>query len=237
MSTQRFKLGRLDATRPFGLSDLTVYAAGKLPAPPASVAVPNAQYPIDGNDQYGDCTMAGAAHLVAAWDTEVGATDPVPLGVEVVDTYLQLTGGADTGLNEADVLQTWATTGLFGAKIAAYAPVDPSKIVELHQAVALYGGCYLGIACPESAQNQFGNNEPWTYVPGSPIEGGHCIVALGYTANELLCATWGGIAPVSYSFLAHFLQEAWAVIPNQFVEAGKGPELDLAALRADLKLV
>jgi hypothetical protein len=216
------------------LSDLSVYATSKLLAPPSEVAVPNAQYPIDGNDRYGDCTMAGVAHLISAWDAEVTEDDLVPNAPDVIAEYFQLTGGQDSGLNEADVLRTWQKSGLFGHQIAAYAPVDPSNITELHQAVAFYGACYLGINCPESAQEQFAEDQPWTYVPGSPIEGGHCIVALGYTSSALLCATWGGIAEVTYPFLSHFMDESWAIISNQFVEAGKGPLLDLAALQADL---
>lgn len=231
---ERFKLGRLPATRPFGLSDLSVYAQGKLPPPPTEVAVPDARYPVDGNDTVGDCTMAGVAHLISAWDAEVAEDDLVPPAADVLSEYYRLTGGQDTGLNEANVLQVWRKQGLFGHQIEAYAPVDPANIVELHQAVAFYGGCYLGIECPESAQQQFAAGQPWTYVPSSPIEGGHCIVALGYTPNGLLCATWGGVAEVTYPFLSHFLDESWCVISNQFVEAGKGPLLDLATLQADL---
>ena len=229
-----YRLGRLPATRPHGLSDLAVYAAGKLPAPPASVSVPVAQYPLDGNSEYGDCVAAGCAHLVAAWDAEVGQNDPVPSEDAVVQTYFELTGGPDSGLNEADVLAHWQQAGLFGRRVEGYAPVDPRNLVELHQTVAFYGGSMLGIACPQSAQEQFAAGEPWTYVPGSPVIGGHCVIALGYSPQALLCATWGGIAQVTYPFLAHFLDEAWAIIPSQFVESGRGPELDLATLKADL---
>jgi hypothetical protein len=229
-----YKLGKLPATRLAGVGMLGDYVTGKLPAPPASVAVPNTAYPIDGNDQYGDCTIAGVAHLIAAWDVEVNEPDRVPDQQTVISTYEQLTGGADTGLNENNVLSYWRSTGLFGEKIDAYAPVATKDIVGLHQAVAFYGGAYLGIACPESAQEQFQAKQPWTYVPGSPVEGGHCIVALGYTATAMLCATWGGIAEVTYPFLAHFMDEAWAVISHQFVEAKRGPELDLSTLEADL---
>lgn len=233
-----YKLGRLAATRPYGLSDLATYAVGKLPAPPASVAVPNVAYPMDGNDQYGDCTMAGVAHLIAAWDAEVAQSDPVPTSTQVVETYFTLTGGADSGLNEANVLATWHRTGLFGAQIAGYAPVRPADIVALHQTIAFYGGAYLGIVCPESAQEQFEAHEPWTYEPSSPVEGGHCIVALGYTSSAVLCATWGGIAEVTYPFLAHYLEEAWAIIPHQFVEAKGGAlGIDLASLQADLAAI
>jgi hypothetical protein len=184
-----------------------------------------------------NCVMAGVAHLDSAWDAEVEAPDPIPDESQVVSTYFQLTGGQDTGLNEATVLQIWRTQGLFGRKIAAYAPVDPRDITELHQAVAFYGGSMLGITCPVSAQQQFAAGDPWTFVPDSQIAGGHAIVALGYTPTALLCATWGGIAQVTYPFLAHYLDEAWAIVPSQFVEAGRGPRMDLATLQADLDRV
>lgn len=195
-----------------------------------------------------NCTMAGVAHLIAAWDDEVHELDTVPTSSEVIAQYLKLTGGEDTGLNEAEVLKTWQTEGLFGpdiqgdcvaSKIAAYAPVDPKDLLQLHQAVAFYGGCYLGIECPESAQQQFDAGEPWTYVEGSPIEGGHCVVALGYGPHGgLHCATWGGIAVLEASFLAHYLQEAWCILSHQLVEARKDSlGIDLPSLEADLRLV
>lgn len=229
-----YKLGKLPATRLAGVGLLGDYVTGKLPSPPPTVSVPKTSYPIDGNDQYGDCTIAGVAHLIGAWNVEVGETDTVPDAPTVIATYEQLTGGADTGLNENNVLSYWRSKGLFGEQIAAYAPVDRKDLVGLHQAIAFYGGAYLGIACPESAQEQFQAKQPWTYVPSSPIEGGHCIVALGYTATAVLCATWGGIAEVTYPFLAHYLDEVWAIISHQFVKAGRGPDLDLHTLEADL---
>ena len=233
------KLGRLPATRPAALSDLAVYAQGKLPVPPRTVEVPKAHYPIDDNDRIGCCTISGVAHLLEAWDVEVDEHDAIPSEPVIEAEYFKLTGGEDAGLNEADVLKTWQVDGLFGEKIAAYAPVNPRHLLELHQAVAFYGGCYLGIECPQSAQEQFGAGEPWTYVEGSPIEGGHCVVALGYGPNGgLHCATWGGIAVLEASFLAHFLDESWVILPHQMIEARKDAlGIDLATLQADLAKV
>jgi hypothetical protein len=233
-----YKLGRLPATRPAALKDLVVYATGVLPSPPRTVEVPKGPYPIDGNDQYGDCTIAGVAHLIQGWDRETGEKDPVPSEEAIVAEYFKLSGGEDTGLNEADVLNHWHTQGLFGSKIAGYAPVNPTNLLQLHQAVAFYGACYLGIECPGSAQEQFARNEPWTFE-NSPVEGGHCVVALGYGPNGgLHCATWGGIAVLTAGFLAHYLDEAWAILPQQMVEARKDSlGIDLAALRADLARV
>src|ERR1039457_1882225 len=155
------KLGRLPATRPAALSDLQTYAVGKLPTPPRTVEVPKTVYPIDGNDQYGDCTIAGVAHLLGAWNAETHENDPVPSEKAIVAEYFKLTGGEDSGLNEADVLKTWHAEGLFGEPIAGYAPVNPQNLLDLHQAVAFYGGCYLGIEAPASCQEQFGADEPW----------------------------------------------------------------------------
>jgi hypothetical protein len=234
-----FKLGRLPATRPAALKDLAVYATGPLPTPPATREVPAANYPMDGNDTYGDCTIAGVAHLIRGWDVETAESDAVPTEGAVVQEYFKLTGGEDTGLNEAEVLKTWQTTGLFGEQIAGYAPVNPKDLLQLHQAVAFYGGLYLGIMCPQSAQEQFARGEEWTYVEGSPVLGGHCVVALGYGPHGgLHCATWGGIAVLEASFLAHYLDEAWVILPHQMVEAkGDALGIDLAALEADLAKV
>jgi hypothetical protein len=242
MATNKYglELGKLPATRLAGVSTLGEYTEGKLPAPPESVKVPGdaADYPMDGNDQWGDCTIAGIAHLLAAWDILVDTKSiAVPDAAACVSLYEQLTGSSTPpgpGLNETTLLAQWRTQGLFGNEIDAYAPVDYKNIVELHQAIAFYGAAYLGIVCPESAQQQFQDNQPWTYVAGSPVEGGHCIVALGYTPTALLCATWGGIAEVTYPFLAHYLDESFAIISPEYADAKQTPKLDLAALKQDL---
>lgn len=230
-------LGKLPATRPYGLSDLSEYVEGKLPAPPTTCEYfEGLSLPLDGNGQYGDCVMAGVAHLDEAFDAEVPVDDSVPTEQQVVAEYLKLSPN-DSGLNEADVLKLWHTTGLFGTKIAGYAPVPINNILAIHQAIAFYGGSMFGIQCPASAQRQFQDNKPWTYAPGSPILGGHCIVALGYSPSGVYCATWGGVALVTYPFLAAYLDEAWAIIAQQFVQIGKGPNLSLSVLQKDLASV
>ena len=235
----QFKYGALPARIPFGLSTLGTYAVGKLPQPPASVDAPSGvDWGMDLNSTIGDCTIAGVDHLLAAWNAKYDEIDARPTDATIQSTYFALTGGQDTGLVEADVLKKWQTTGLFKNTIEAYAPVHPTNIVELHQAIAFYGGAYLGIACPASAQQQFADGQPWTYVPGSPIEGGHCIDAIGYTPTALLCVTWGAVVEVTYSFMAHYASEAWAIISHELVQRGEDNfKIDLASLKADLATV
>jgi hypothetical protein len=194
---------------------------------------------MDGNDQIGDCTIAGVAHLLAAWDAEVHEHDPVPGEQAVMQEYFSLTGGPDSGLNEAEVLKTWHTSGLFGNTIAGYAPVNPKDLLQLHQAIAFYGGCYLGIECPESAQEQAEAGEPWTYVEGSPIVGGHCVAALGYGPNGgLHVASWGKVIVMEAGFMAHYLDEAWVILSEQMVQARRDAlGINLEALQADLTRV
>lgn len=235
----KYQYGCLPARLPFGLSTLGTYATGKLPKPPASVDAPsNVVWGMDDNDTIGDCTIAGVDHLIAAWDADYNELDSRPTDTTIQSTYFALTGGQDTGLNEADVLKAWQTTGLFNNKIAGYAPVHPHNLVEIHQAIAFYGGSYFGIACPASAQEQFQAGQPWTYVKDSPIEGGHCIVGVGFDASGVYCVTWGGLALVTYPFLAHYMSESWCVISQELVEhGGDALNIDLATLQADLSLV
>lgn len=243
-----FKLGRLPALRPAALKNLEVYANGPLANPPATWEVPGQAelnagnhgiYPIDCNDRLGDCVMAGVAHLLEAWNRADSEHDYVPTEPVIEAQYLKRSPG-DEGLVEAYVLKEWQHGELFPeSPLWGYAPCSTTSLLQQHQAVAFYGGLMLGIECPQSAQEQFGAGEPWTYVEASPVLGGHCVVALGYGPHGgLHCATWGGIAVLEASFLAHYLDEAWVCLPHQLVEAKKDSlGLNLNALEADLKRV
>jgi hypothetical protein len=179
------------------------------------------------------------AHLLEAWDAETKKHDHVPSEAEVVGEYFNLTGGEDTGLNESDVLKEWLRYGFWDSKIAGYAPVNPKHLLELHQSVAFYGGCMLGIECGPPQQEQFEKNEAWTYTGSAEENEGHCVVALGYGPNGgLHCKTWGGEAVLTAGFLAHRLDEAWVILSHQLVEAKKDAlGIDLATLKADLSKV
>jgi hypothetical protein len=230
-----FKTGRLPGVRPAGLADLAVYAQGRLPEPPTKLASPPGEYPIDGNAQYGDCTMAGLDHAIRAWRALYGPTGVLPSEAQIVAKYLELSPN-DEGLVEATLLRLFRTKGLglFGGQCRAYAPVPPSDILQIHQTIAFYGVGYLGIICGQPQQEQFANGEPWEWVEGQE-EDGHCVVATGFNSTGLLCKTWGGEAELTYGYLAHALDEVWAIISHQMVEhKGDNLGLDLAALEVDL---
>jgi hypothetical protein len=237
--TPSLKLGKLTAYRPPGLRDLVGYAKTPLPSVPDKVSIPKTTYAMDGNDQVGDCTLAGACHVIVAANAQVAMSDPVPADTEVIDQYYAITGGQDTGCVEADVLKLWHTKGLFGGnKIAGYAPVNPRDVTAIKQAIAFYGAAYIGVALPQSAQQQFGAGQPWTVVPGSPILGGHCIVLVGYDTTYVQAVTWGAVVNVTWEWLGKYCDEAWAILTREIVEAGYDAlHIDLTELRADLASV
>jgi hypothetical protein len=236
--------GKANPQFPVGLKDLKAYvkAGMELPAPPDTVNDYSgvASWPMDGNDKYGDCTMAAAAHSIQTWNAVTKRTDSVPTEQSVVGEYLQLTHGADSGLVEANVLKTWRGTGLWGNKIVGYAPVNVHDLNQLKQAIFLYGLAYVGIQVPANAQTQFEDGKPWALEAGwqsQQIVGGHAIPIVGYDAQYLQVVTWGALQPMAYDWWQTYGDEAWAILPQQFKEAEGYNNLNLAQLAADLHSV
>ena len=58
---------------------------------------PTALFPMDGNDTYGDCGVAGIAHGFQAAAADTGETESWPTDSQVVSFYLKYTGGQDSG--------------------------------------------------------------------------------------------------------------------------------------------
>lgn len=235
-----FPTGKLDPVPLDGVGFITDYETADLPPTSDSVASPAIlpySWGMLGNDQVGNCTIAGAAHLDMAWNVEVGEHNTIPSAAEDEKEYFSMTGGQDTGLAMTTVTTKWVKKGLFGYKVKAAAPVALTQIA-LKQAIQFYGGAYIGVQLPDSAQSQFIQGSPttWSIVANSPIDGGHCIIGAGFTPAGMLCVSWGQILLAEWSWIAKYMDEAYVIIPDQFVEAKKGPSvLDLSALEADYK--
>lgn len=239
-----YKLGARPAVRPSGMRMMAEVAASKsLPNPPASVGwidgattvagriAPITNFGMDGNDQYGDCVFAGAAHMEQVWSTLTGQPF-VPTTEQVLAEYSRLTGfnpadpNTDQGAVESDTWAAWQSGGLFGRKILGFVGVNPGSEVEVKQAVWFFGGSMLGLDLPISSQNQ----QVWDVPPGGAVGdgapgswGGHCtLVAMADPAGVSM-VTWGAIKRATWAFMAAYCTEAYALLSPDWIERGTSP--------------
>lgn len=242
MSRSPGKLGKLAPQFPVALKEMGAYAVRPLPQPPATIDWSKnvSVWPMDGNDVYGDCTMAAAAHMIQCWNAQTNEPLPIPREQQVIAQYMKLTHGQDTGLVESQVLKQWLTKGLWDNRIVGYAPVNVHNLDALKQAIAYFGGVYVGIQVPDNAQNQFRLGEPWTLVPGwqqQPIEGGHAVPLVGYDDQYLYAITWGAVQKIGWDWWSTYGDEAWVILSEEYDRAGKVGGLDVATLKNDLAQV
>lgn len=231
--------GRLPP-HPLPVRDLTHYLKSPLPSPPTTVQAPALEYPMAGNDTYGDCVIAGVVHTDQATAALTNETWGYPGDNYVKAEYFDLTGGEDTGLVETYALQVWQRRGLFGKKLAAFAPVNPKHTIPVRQTVALCGACFMGVLMPAPAQDQFQEGRPWrlTRTPAdSDIVGGHCVVYVGYNQTGPIAVTWGKLQQVAWEWHLAYAEEAYAVITQEVKDRGSLRGLDFAKLETDLAVL
>jgi hypothetical protein len=231
----QYKLGRRPGTIPIGLHDLTFYAAGPLPKAPASLAVPSvAAWGMLGNNQYGDCGVAGLEHVFMAAAADTDVTGTFATDQQAISYYLTYTGGQDDGVVLSQYLAYVRQKGYYGQTLTAYAPVGVHDVPTLQTATWMYDATYTGIEVTEQMQTDFSNGQPWTMQSlDSPTLGGHCVPIVGYDNQYLYVVTWGGVQAIEYSAWHYLSSEAWAVIVGE-LSKGDGHGVLLAALQADL---
>lgn len=241
-----FKLGKLPGLIPAGLRELGFYAAGRLPAAPASVEPPRVTPDPDGtpwgvlgNDQWGDCGVAGLTHGFMCDASITGEAEQFPDAAANISYYLGYTGGDDTGVVLSAFLRYVKQHGFSGHSVSAYAPVGVHDIPTLQFAVNAYGFAYTGITVTQNMMDAFDAGDAWVQADTrGEVLGGHCVPVVGYDSTYLYVVTWGQLQAVAYPAWHHASDEAWAVITGEFVTRnGDGRGVSLAALQADLSKV
>jgi hypothetical protein len=220
--------GRLPARKDNRTLSFAAYAGPELPAPPETVdwTASVQSWGMMRNDSVGDCTCASAGHLIMSWSANAAGTVVIPTDDEVLAAYSAITGYDpasgmnDNGAVEVDVLNYWRRTGIAGNQITAFVSVDPQNGQHVRQAIQLFGGIYLGIDMPRSAERQTDDGEPWdlTALPFlDPIVGGHAVPALGYDAQYLKVITWGKVQLMSWAFLDRYCEEAYCLLDTAWL--------------------
>jgi len=239
------KLGKLPAQpgRPqLRLADYT----STIPSPPTSVTWFDLvrQWPMFLNDQLGDCveaamghaveqiTMYGQGQLVTVSDSDIQASYTSITGYDPSDP------STDQGTYMQDAMAWWRKTGLISHKIEAYASVTPSNLNLLKNCVNFFGSVPIGFNFPSSAMDQFDDGEPWDVVDGAALEGGHCVLVVGYDTDFLYVVTWGRVQKMTWRFYQKYTDEVWVVIDDEMVNklthaSGFGGAIDLHTMGED----
>jgi hypothetical protein len=206
-------------------------------------------------------------HAVQAWSLgalgrELTVPDSTILSYyEVWEGYNPADPGSDQGGVELEVLNDWRQQGFDSIELDAYAAIGtrsgaetPFPILQVQQAIWLFGGLYIGVELPIRAQSQ----DVWDVAGEGPSDqrgswGGHAVYVVGYdtapspeplpTADCLLptltCITWGAPKKMTWAWFEKYCSEAYALVSKEWIEATgiSASGFDLATLENDLALV
>lgn len=241
------RLGKLPPRTDVRTLSLARYVdRARLPEPPdvLDVAAHVREWPMYANDRIGDCTTVAAAHMIEAWTAESRGTavevseSAVLLAFDRVKIVDPLSG--EEGAVELDVLRDWRKHGVGHHRIGAFARVSVHDHLLVRTAAWLFGGLYIGLALPLSAQWQ----KTWDWNgslsgddrPGS--WGGHAVDVVRYGDGSLTVVTWGRLQDLTWPFWDRYVDEAYCILSRDFLAGDRAPNgFDLEALRADLELV
>jgi hypothetical protein len=243
----KMKLGRKAVKTDSRTLMLGKYLTSKLPPPPPAVDWTKGvtSWGMMLNNSLGDCTIAGVGHAVQVWSAQTGAMATVPDGT--IETYYEKWDGyvpgdpsTDHGGVELDVLNDWRQQGFDGHQLLAFADPKVSDMVEIRQSIALFGGVYIGLALPLTAQTQ----DVWDVVANGGANaakgswGGHCVFVPKYDGNSLTCITWGQPKTMTIAFWKKYCDEAHALLGQNWLNAKGSPAgFDQAQLQADLSAI
>lgn len=237
------KLGKNAARHDPRTLAYATYRTGTQTAPPYTHWGHDLPFAMLGNNQYGDCVEAGYAHQVQIWGDRAG-TPFVPTDAEALGAYTAITGfnpadpQTDKGTDILTAVGYWKSTGMAGQKITAYASLNLQVQAEISEAIGWYGGAYIGVQLPLSAQDQVGKQ--WTVTTGPDAVagswGGHCVPLSGFDQDQLWCITWGAVQSMTWEFLATYCDEAYVLLATDWIAAsGQSPsKLAWGQLLADL---
>lgn len=246
---QLYKLGKLAPKKDDRTLLLAKYFTDQLPAVPTSydwVDGAPPEWGMMGNDTVGDCTCASAGHLLMLW-TDAAGDLFTPTDEQILAAYSAITGytpgdsNTDTGAAELDVLNYWKKKGIAGHQIGAYAAIDKTNTDLVTKATYIFCGAYIGLALPQSAQDQ----DVWDTVAddGSGASaagswGGHAVPVVAYDENGVTIVTWGALKKMTWAFWNAYCEEAYVIISPDFLTQDVSPVgIDLASLQSDLAAV
>lgn len=195
---------------------------------------------MDGNDQFGNCVIVTAAHIIdCARACESELMDRVS-DVEAIALSTEM--GALNGYYVLDRLKWWRRRGMFGSSIAAFVALTGDHDL-IRSAINIFGHCDIGLSMPVAWQN----GDVWDVGPGRAYEygswGGHSVPLLGYETRGgtifYYACTWGHIVLITKQAIDAYCDELYAsILPEWLALDNVTPSgFDMAALLKDLEAI
>jgi len=149
-------------------------------------------FPMDANDQYGDCMYAAACHMDNTWTGMNGAESTFDVQ-SIVRNYEQLSGG-DNGLDEGTLLQGWKK-GLCDNPQVTYVDaldIDTTDVSLVQAAMYLFGGIFFMFDVPDEWINNMGTGVVWDAPAQADQNNGHGVIWNGCDEKgKYKLQTWG----------------------------------------------
>ena len=201
---------------------------------PDIILRPDVFFPLDGNDVYGDCVVAGMAHYLTLTNGRIGELI-IPPAKEVIKFYKKLSGCKDQGLVMFDTLKYWRRRPFYNHTIDLFGRIDLKNHKLVKQCIWLFGGVDLGFQVQRDAIKDFEEGKTWT--PGPTDGGGHCVIAGAYDNETVTLLTWGGVIKGTWQWWDAMVDEAFAILPPEAKEPDFAPGFLYDELIKDLQSI
>jgi hypothetical protein len=218
------------------------------PSLPSTFGATGLDWGMLGNDTYGDCYWASAAHETMA-QAHLAGRSPTFSDEHVLDSYAVYLGlYGHQALNERNDEGTDAREGAkyrrksgvedtngHGHRIGAFTFIEEPDYNLIKSAVYDFEGVTVCVELPESAEERF-ESGVWDYVKGSSIAGGHAIAGTSVKNDKLYIVSWGEEVEMTEAFVEKYLQCVVVYVSGSVLN-GEGKTvtgLDVAGLRSKL---
>ncbi len=203
------------------------------------------------NDHLGDCPIAGGHHFRQLWTKVAEGAEITDADNWVLADYKAACGyvdgdpSTDNGGVLQDVLAYAVRTGWSTAngpdKLLGVYEADPRNLDDVARVIMECGGAYIGIDIPE-AWAQANAGDTWD-ATDSPIDGGHCVLLVGFTLDaqghvvSFDVRSWGMAFTMTAAGFQQACDEAYALVDRNWVEkTGLTPaNLNVAQVEADME--
>ena len=193
-----------------------------VPAHPVADPIPGFTYPMDRNDQAGDCVVASGDHALQIVGTLLTGAYVNWSDAQLLRAYQSQNPGFtswtdaggpnDQGMDVQQFLSWMVKQGF----ILGFAKIDPTSEDEVKAAIWLF----LAVITGQDMQVAQQSGDVWDYVKGSASWGGHATVWGGFpgSPDDIDTVSWGAVYEMTQAFVQHQVTEAYVIITQAHVD-------------------